>query len=79
VVRTYGIIVGVVFLLYLMYPLILLARTRDPRYYLTVGFAAYLIESYSNPYLLSSNGMLVLGLVAAFAFQRKRLNSPTGV
>jgi hypothetical protein len=72
-VRTYGVIVGIVFFLYLIYPLFLLVRTRDPRYYMTVGFAAYLIESYSNPYLLSSNGMLVLGLVAAFAFQRKWL------
>lgn len=77
-VRTYGVIIGIVFFLYLTYPLILLARTRDPKYYMTVGFAAYLVESYSNPYLLSSNGMLVLGLVTAFAFQRKWLHLPAG-
>jgi hypothetical protein len=71
IVRTYGIIVGMAFFLYLIYPLILLVRTRDSKYYVTVGYAAYLIESYSNPYLLSSNGMLVLGLVAAMAFQPK--------
>jgi len=74
IVRTYGVVVGMIFFVYLIYPLILLFRTRERRYFFTVGFAAYLIESYSNPYLLSSNGMLVLGLVAAFAFQPKRLH-----
>ena len=79
IVRTYGIFVGVVFLLYLIYPLMLLVRMRDPRYFFTVGYAAYLIESYSDPYLLSSNGMLVLGLVTAVAFQLKRRDSTIGV
>ena len=76
IVRTYGAFVGVVFFLYLIYPLIALARTRHSRYFWTVGYAAYLIESYSNPYLLSSNGMLVLGLVAVYAFQPRRVQSP---
>jgi hypothetical protein len=75
IVRTYGIIVGVVFSLYLIYPLILLVRSRDSRYYFTVGYAAYLLGSYSNPYLLSSNGMMVLGLVVALAFQPKSHHS----
>jgi hypothetical protein len=79
VVRTYGILVGAAFLAYLLYPLILLARTRDRRYYVTVGYAAYLLESYSDPYLLSSNGMLVLGLVTALAFQPKSQHSAVGV
>jgi hypothetical protein len=74
-VRTYGVVIGAMFFLYLVYPLFLLARSRDPRYYVTVGYAAYLIESYSNPYLLSSNGMLVLGLVTALAFQSKTQHS----
>lgn len=74
VFRTYGVFIGVVFFLYLIYPLILLVRARGPRHFLTVGYAAYLIESYSNPYLLSSNGMLVLGLVTAFAFLPKSVN-----
>jgi hypothetical protein len=75
IVRTYGIIVGVAFFLYLIYPLILLVRSRDPKYYFTVGYAAYLLGSYSNPYLLSSSGMMVLGLVVAMAFQPKSHHS----
>jgi hypothetical protein len=70
VIRTYGIFVGAAFFLYLVYPLFALVRACDPRYYVTVGYAAYLIESYSNPYLLSSNGMLVLGLVASLTFSK---------
>lgn len=70
-VRTYGIVIALAFVAYLIYPLVLLARTRDRTCYLTVGYAAYLVQSYSNPYLMSSNGMLVLGLVAAIAFQFK--------
>jgi hypothetical protein len=79
VVRTYGIIVGAAFLLYLVYPLIVLVRSRGATYYVTVGYAAYLLESYSNPYLLSSNGMLVLGLVTALAFQRKADRAAAGI
>jgi hypothetical protein len=75
IVRTYGIIVGIAFFSYLVYPLIVLVRTRDARYYCVVGYGAYLIENYSNPYMLSSNGMLVLGLVAALAFQAKSQRS----
>lgn len=78
IVRTYGILVGMAFFLYLIYPLILLVRVRDSLYYVTVGYAAYLLESYSNPYLLSSNGMLVLGLVTALAFQPKNQRSTVG-
>jgi len=78
IARTYGMIVGVAYFLYLIYPLIVLLRSRDSRYYCVVGYAAYLIENYSNPYMLSSNGMLVLGLVAALAFQPKSRHSPAG-
>jgi hypothetical protein len=78
IVRTYGIIVGIAFFLYLVYPLIVLVRSRGARYYCVVGYGAYLIENYSNPYMLSSNGMLVLGLVAALAFQLKSRHSTVG-
>jgi len=76
-VRTYGIVVALAFFAYLLYPLVSLARTGDRGCYVTVGYAAYLVQSYSNPYLMSSNGMLVLGLVAAIAFQFRNYQQPT--
>ena len=78
IVRTYGMIIGIAFFLYLVYPIIVLVRSRDARYYCVVGYSAYLIENYSNPYMLSSNGMLVLGLVAALAFQPRSRHTAVG-
>lgn len=79
IVRTYGIVVGLLFMFALVYPLVRLFRSRDPRFYFTVGYAAYLVGNYSDPYLLSSNGMLVLGLAAALAFEHKRLPAARAV
>lgn len=77
--RTYGIVIALAFMAYLMYPLLVLARTRDRRCYAMVGYAAYLIQNYSNPYMMSSNGMLVLGLVVALAFQSKNQQPAPGL
>ena len=79
IVRTYGVFVGIAFFLYLIYPLLLLIRSRNSMYYCLIGYAAYLTENYSNPYMLSSNGMLVLGLVAALAFQPKDRHLPASI
>jgi hypothetical protein len=71
-VRQFGIPVTVVFVIFLLSPMIVLIRNRpfESDYgYLAVGYGAYLLVSATNPLLISSTGMLVVVMVWARALE----------
>lgn len=66
IVRVYGIILGSVVVIALLYPIALLRGCG--RRYMVVGYLFYLLGALTNPLMFSSTGMLVMGLVVAAGF-----------
>jgi hypothetical protein len=67
IIRTYGLLVGGPFIALLIWLGATLKKAPQSQQWLFVGFAFYLLDSATNAYLFSSNGMLPLALVAASA------------
>jgi hypothetical protein len=64
--RRYGIILAAPLIFCLLYPLACLTRhSRRADHFLYLGYASYLVICISDPYLMSSSGMLVLSIVVA--------------
>ena len=59
--RNYGIVLGVPLLVLLIYPLIR-ANYRHKEY-IKNGYLCYLLVSFTNPFIFSSSGMLILSIV----------------
>lgn len=73
VVRSFGLIGGVVMMSLLLFPLAFaFLRTRPyPERHIVVGYGFYLIMCASNPNFFSSMGMLILAIVLANMFLRE--------
>ena len=65
--RNYGFLVGSLLLFLIFFPAIYLYRKKYTS--LLVGYLAYLYMCSLNPYLFSSNGILLIGLVIVYAFR----------
>ena len=67
--RMFGVFLGGLMILMYLMPLYYLWRTKDRSLkYLLVGYLGYLYISILNPYIFSSNGMLVLSFILATIF-----------
>ena len=67
--RSYGILFAAPLLFCLLYPLVCLTRhSRRSEQFLYLGYASYLVICITDPYLMSSSGMLVLSIVVAKTF-----------
>jgi hypothetical protein len=69
-IRSFGLIGGVIMLLLLLYPVVhaFFANTDRRQRALAVGFLAYLGMSATNPLLFSSSGMLLLSALLGLTF-----------
>lgn len=64
--RMYGLFVGALVIVMLIFPLNgLTSLSCSNKRYIYIGYAFYLLVSMINPYIFSSNGMLVLSVVLA--------------
>lgn len=68
--RTYGIIMGSIYLIMLLYPLSnLLKKDNKNNQYIYIAYLCYLMMCFVNPFLISSNGMIVLSVVLSMTFK----------
>lgn len=72
ILRMYGIYIGSFVIAMIAYPLnrLLVNRSR-PDTWIFVGYGFYLLISMLNPYIFSSNGMLIISIVVANYFMSK--------
>ncbi|MBV5328187.1 MAG: O-antigen ligase family protein [Chlorobium sp.] len=63
-IRVFGLIGASVFIFFMFYFFTFTKRVLPEYRWIFVGLALYLLVSSSNPYVFSSNGMLVIGLSA---------------
>ena len=67
--RNFGLIAGSLLLLLILYPLRQIRFKKGTLYEtLLFGYGSYLLMSFSNPFLFSSSGMLVLSMVVSKGF-----------
>lgn len=80
IIRYFGIPLGMTFLMIYLYPMLLIYRNRKELSYwkyICVGFIFYLFAAGTNPYLISSNGMLTLLLMYSYALNPYYRNENT--
>jgi hypothetical protein len=64
VIRNFGLIVAIPYYVFLLAPLyVLLLRDAKEHHYLYISYACYLAMCATNPFLVSSSGMLLLSVV----------------
>ena len=69
--RQYGLIMGLCYLIMFLFPLMKLRFSINrEKHYIFLAYIGYLIMSISNPFILSSSGMLVLSIVLHAFFQK---------
>ena len=75
--RNYGLIFGIVLLLLLFYPFFLSYNNKKFHNYkyLIIAYGFYLLMSFSNPFLFSSLGILILSVVYSTLYISKNLNN----
>ena len=67
--RQYGLIMGLCYLIMSLFPLMKLRFSINrEKHYIFLAYIGYLIMSISNPFILSSSGMLVLSITLYVAF-----------
>jgi hypothetical protein len=72
ILRMYGIYIGTFVIAMIAYPLTRLVVNRSrPDTWIFVGYGFYLLISMLNPYIYSSNGMLIISIVVANYFMTK--------
>jgi len=72
--RQYGLIMGSCYLIMFLFPLIKLGYNLNrKKHYIFLAYIGYLIMSITNPFILSSSGMLVLSIVLNAVFNKNSL------
>jgi hypothetical protein len=75
-IRSFGLVLAMAYYMFLLFPLIALSLSRAKKEHaLYLSYACYLLMSATNPFLVSSSGMLVISIVWYTTF--KILRSPT--
>lgn len=69
ILRHYGIFMGVILFIMLLYPFIYYKRYSDKKY-LLVAYFGYLLMCITNPFIFSSSGMIMLSIILYPAFTR---------
>lgn len=70
IIRFFGMPLGLLFLIVYVYPLVLIYKKRRLLLYwkaISIGYLSYLFAGGTNPYLISSNGMITLLIMYAYA------------
>ena len=69
--RQYGLIMGSFYLMMFLFPLMKLRfNINREKHYIFLAYIGYLIMSITNPFILSSSGMLVLSIVLHVVFNK---------
>ena len=64
ILRKFGFIIGLAYIIMLLIPIKKLFNKKySYDHYLYIGYIGYLIMSFSNPFIFSSSGMLVLSII----------------
>jgi hypothetical protein len=71
ILRKFGFIIGLAYIIMLLIPIKKLFNKKySYDHYLYIGYIGYLIMSFSNPFIFSSSGMLVLSIIL-YTYYRK--------
>jgi hypothetical protein len=68
IIRHYGIFMGTILILMLLYPYIKFKRYSNHKY-LLIAYTGYLAMCLTNPFIFSSSGMIMLSIVLYPAFK----------
>ena len=74
ILRHYGIFMGLILFIMLLYPFIYYKRYSDKKY-LLVAYFGYLLMCITNPFIFSSSGMIMLSIILYPAFTRSNSQS----
>jgi len=69
IIRHYGMFMGGILILMLLYPFIYYKRYSDKKY-LLIAYIGYLTMCITNPFIFSSSGMIMLSIILYPAFTR---------
>lgn len=75
IIRHYGLIMGGILISMLLFPYIMYKRYANQKF-LLIAYTGYLIMCFTNPFIFSSSGMIMLSLVLYRAFEQGTSSVP---